>query len=290
MAKYHINPETGRPNLCTPEKTGICAYAKDGENPPHYENKDEARAVYENTAAEEFGATASLSKKQKAEPYPEYENEDEHEFWENMRKDIGTIVFNGNEFGIQPKNESSSTIYCTSCNNVVEKDSEYFNKENKNAVPCSKCSYNLKSPFSTGAILSQESLKLLDDTTLKESKWYHTTQNPDWEAYINSENAKFVHLGTLQSAHDRTETLKNDRERPTYLIELEINEDAEISNNMTYEDPYQDSPLTIQSNPEEYEKISFNGITRYINEMEDPGSISLICNPKTIKIKSIKTI
>lgn len=62
MAKYHINPKTGRPNLCNPEKTGVCAYAKDGENPPHYDSKDEAKVAYEKTGTEKFGATKTIKK------------------------------------------------------------------------------------------------------------------------------------------------------------------------------------------------------------------------------------
>lgn len=63
MAKYHISPETGRPNICNPEKTGICKYATDGENPPHYDNKIEAKAAYEKAAAAEYGTTTTLTKR-----------------------------------------------------------------------------------------------------------------------------------------------------------------------------------------------------------------------------------
>lgn len=63
MTKYHINPETGRPNICNPEKTGICKYATNDENPPHYDSKVEAKVAYEKTANEEYGATKTLSKK-----------------------------------------------------------------------------------------------------------------------------------------------------------------------------------------------------------------------------------
>lgn len=45
--KYHINPETGRPNQCTATVRG-CKYSTNGEMPEHYDSKDEARAAYEN--------------------------------------------------------------------------------------------------------------------------------------------------------------------------------------------------------------------------------------------------
>lgn len=44
MARYHINPETGRPNICRAKTPDACKYAKDGESVPHYDSKEEARA------------------------------------------------------------------------------------------------------------------------------------------------------------------------------------------------------------------------------------------------------
>lgn len=63
MAKYHINPETGRPNICNPEKTSICKYTVDGKQPEHYQSKDDAKNAYEKIGKKEFGATSTLQKK-----------------------------------------------------------------------------------------------------------------------------------------------------------------------------------------------------------------------------------
>lgn len=61
--KYHISPETGRPNQCTATVRG-CKYAVDGEIPEHYDSKEDARKGYEKTmAAEKTGQTTSVSKK-----------------------------------------------------------------------------------------------------------------------------------------------------------------------------------------------------------------------------------
>ena len=59
--KYHINPETGRPNQCTATVRG-CKYAVDGEMPEHYDSKEDARKAYEKIAAQEYGEVKSLSK------------------------------------------------------------------------------------------------------------------------------------------------------------------------------------------------------------------------------------
>lgn len=44
--KYHINPETGRPNQCTATVRG-CAYAQGDLIPEHYDSKEEAQLAYE---------------------------------------------------------------------------------------------------------------------------------------------------------------------------------------------------------------------------------------------------
>ncbi len=53
MAKFHINPETGEPGVCTALKQ--CRY---GENAAHYESEEEARLGYE-SAQEVFQAPQS---------------------------------------------------------------------------------------------------------------------------------------------------------------------------------------------------------------------------------------
>lgn len=63
--RYHINPETGRPNICRATK-GPCKYAVNGEEPPHYRSKDEARAGYERDMAQ--NTLVSTSKRGKSKP------------------------------------------------------------------------------------------------------------------------------------------------------------------------------------------------------------------------------
>lgn len=59
--KYHINPETGRPNQCTATVRG-CKYAQGDLIPEHYDSKEEAQGAYEKKMNEEQGQTKSLSK------------------------------------------------------------------------------------------------------------------------------------------------------------------------------------------------------------------------------------
>ena len=60
MARYHINPETGRPNICSAKTPERCIYAKDGEIPEHYDTKEEAREAYAKSMAAHVTVTHSV--------------------------------------------------------------------------------------------------------------------------------------------------------------------------------------------------------------------------------------
>lgn len=65
--KYHINPKTGRPNLCgadpsNPKARGCPYKTKDGEPATHYNSKEEARTGYEKEQSTAGNSFSSLKK------------------------------------------------------------------------------------------------------------------------------------------------------------------------------------------------------------------------------------
>lgn len=57
MTKYHINPETGRANICRATK-----HCPLGADTPHFDTKEEAKAYIENSAAQEHALFTPISK------------------------------------------------------------------------------------------------------------------------------------------------------------------------------------------------------------------------------------
>lgn len=281
MSKFHYSEKAQQIKLCQ-------ASMKECPLGGFHGSREEVKKHIEDINSLKFQNLKSLTKTVKIEshPKPVYENEDEQEFWDEYRKSIGTFVWNNNEFILQPEDTNASTIYCTSCSTILSKDSEYF--KNSKTATCEKCGHSLRGPFNTGAALARDSLKYFDNETLRSTTWFHSTQNPDWEKSLENEDRDFIHLGTAKSAEDRCKTLHNYADRPTYVYELEISRDAPVHNKTHYEDPYQDDKVSLKGDSQEYSKIDFNGVTRYVNEMEDPGSISLLVNPKVIKIKTVR--
>lgn len=72
--RYHVNPETNRPNICTAQNK--CMFAVDGEEPPHFENKIDAKAFAEKSLTEEYGAVSTVAKPVAKNPWAEKRNEE----------------------------------------------------------------------------------------------------------------------------------------------------------------------------------------------------------------------
>lgn len=59
MARYHINPKTGRPNICRAQTPERCEYAKDGQIPEHYDTKNDALKAYVDSMNDKIVGTCS---------------------------------------------------------------------------------------------------------------------------------------------------------------------------------------------------------------------------------------
>lgn len=278
---FHYSEKTQQVKLCTASQRSCPLGGFHG-------SEDAVRTHVEQSMQSQLFPKLSKTSEIISHPYPVYENPDEQEFWDNMREKIGTFVWNGHEFALQPDDPDASTTYCTHCSKVISKTNSYFT--DKKSGKCDSCGRSLGGMFSTGAVLSRDSLKYFDDATVRATTWFHTTQNPDWEASLEKADRSFIHLGTEKAAEDRCETLYRDPDSPTYLYELEIDQSATIHGGVYYEDPYQDNTPSLKSDPSEYGKVDFGGITRYVNEMEDTGSISLLANPKVLRVKRAQVL
>lgn len=67
MIKYHIDPETGIPNICNAKSPESCLYFnnKTGEEAPHFLTKEDARSYVEELMNKRFPKTNTLSKNSK---------------------------------------------------------------------------------------------------------------------------------------------------------------------------------------------------------------------------------
>lgn len=274
MANYHLR-DSG-PAVCKADKRS-CPLKNEDNSQVFHGSFEEVSHKFAQTMEDKYGSIATVSKNNEAQEYPFYENEDEQEYWETIRRDIGTIVIDGEELAVQPHDENSSCRYCISCNYIMRKDDEFI-KTGKG--PCFNCKSSLKDALFVGTLLSRDALNFIDKDEVLKSKWYHSSTHANWGDYVkNLSETDYVHMGTEQSALDRMNVLSRAADAITYIYEIELLENSSMDDKVHFEDP-----------ADEYNIHKINSsITRYVNEMEDPGSISLAVSPKNFKITN-KTI
>lgn len=61
MTKYHVNPETGRVNICRAKIR--CDFTVDGTEPPHFFKKETAQKSAENMLEQKYAASLKAKKK-----------------------------------------------------------------------------------------------------------------------------------------------------------------------------------------------------------------------------------
>ena len=103
--RYHINPKTGRPNICHAKTPERCIYAKDGQIPEHYDSKEEAREAYEKQMESEM--VSSVSSRDTVtysflEDFREKEQEFDEEFAGIPARFFSTDLANG-KGAVEPK-------------------------------------------------------------------------------------------------------------------------------------------------------------------------------------------
>ena len=183
--------------------------------------------------------------------------------------------------------EGKSGWYCLSCNYALTK--EEAGQVDHGLDKCPVCSDRLDGDL-MGVNLLKESIPYFDSAFVKEQSWFHATAREDWLPSLQDmEDAPLAHLGTLESAITRGRDLREDKHRQYgsewYLYEVKLVPQAYIEKNVYNDDnqkfPYYTSDL--ESNR------YGNGVIRYVNSYEDPGSVSLIADPqKIVLVKATK--
>jgi len=142
--------------------------------------------------------------------------------------------------------------------------------------------------------IRDDCLKFINPDEVRSATWYHITTRANWDEDILEEDVyiqPFVHLGTLAAARERMKFLVTDLEKsglpiPTfYCFEVEIFPDTEISDDLVPDD----NEVAPQCAKDLDEPFALNGyarfgVTRYVNEYESHGSISLTAHPCAFRV------
>lgn len=81
MARYHINPESGKPNICHAQTPDACQFAENGQAPEHYDTKEEARAGYEKEMSDQVLPTQTSTENTKTTNKTYMDEQDAYHFF-----------------------------------------------------------------------------------------------------------------------------------------------------------------------------------------------------------------
>lgn len=267
MARYHVNPETGNPNICRAKVESSCLYRDE----PHYDSKEEARAGYEAKASKLLGGSLQGSKKtsdSKVLKIQLKENGYLTKEFENM------VEING--------------VGCPKCGEGItgRQASEMLWAE---YVSCKKCDTGFDLAEAKVQVKKgSPSYKFLRKEEVLKATWYHATSKENWieegyqeiEDFFDNGDSKGegdfeVHVGTEAAAYDRalSEYAGHDsRAEPFYLYEVRLDPSSSIAND-----------IADDENSEVLEGSS-DDVVRYVNRYEDMASISLAVKSSKIQI------
>jgi len=189
--------------------------------------------------------------------------------------------------------EGFSGAYCHKCKSFYT-DEEINGATAEQQLACSTCGFKQEQGVLPSGIRAS-SLRHLNKSAVRADTWYHITVKSDWYEDINEDEdpnqQPFVHIGTKEAALARMKALiseTTDAGLPVpqfYCYELKIAERAPISDYLLPDDndlaPSSPSEMNAVYTTDGYEAY---GITRYVNEVESHGSISLNCHPTALEV------
>lgn len=247
---------------------------------PHGTREELEKALAENHSLEGFSKIQRYPLPP-SEGYPEHWGAYDRDFWSVIEEKLGLYIFQGK--GYVPSDPEGSVYYCFDCHRRLPKSEVYSQVNWRVLCACGQYSQD----GLTGVTLKLGSEKYFHKDAVREDEWYHYTSHEDWESFLSPDNdeARVVHLGTKEAALDR----QNHTDRAVgKLYKLRLKPEAEIADEILEDDPYnqQDAPLVSEGGVQK--GILVSGVTRYMNYYEDPGSVSLVANPRLLEVVEVQ--
>lgn len=251
MNRYHVNPETGNPNICRAVKGG-CPF---GGEEAHFDSKNDARKAFERFNSAN-GAPKLKKRVSNIDPRHGY-----------LKREIaeGIVIHDVN---------------CQQCGEPLGS----FGARAMISEEYAECDCGFDNDLEKLQITltpKNPSYKFLDKNEVKKATWYHATDKDNWLEEIEVHDEKdssehfLAHIGTEAAAFDRAITNyapHRDWQKLFYIYEVALAEDATIADEIP-QDENKDSSLKSESD-----------VVRYINRWEDMASISLAVRSNKLRI------
>ena len=259
MPSYHLSPKTRDYALCT-AKAGNCAYSSKNHI------SDEGYKALKSGKA--FDRENNSSEEVKLKGY------------EASRED-----------SLKVAPEGLTGVWCFNCKKYFSNDftQKLLDADSKVENRCPNCNDRVALEDSGVDIRSNEA-KFLDVKAVRDASWFHVTTTEDWldkmedKGIDYEEDMPLLHIGSREAAMDRLRDLMRWRDTSRdgatwYLYELKVKPEAKIQQGI-FADENDDCPST--AGDAEGTTYDGNGVNRYVNTYEAPGTVSLVANPKAL--------
>lgn len=277
--KYHVNPETGRVNICRASKK-LCDFAVDGVEPKHYDNKADAKIGAENMLSNEYGGSfEKVSKKSRQEedykdgaedglrggldPDALLSNSYVHDEW-----DRGYVEALQKASDEKSKSSFDYGPYCFVCKRPTDHIGEH-----EALVSAGMAEYDDETGYVKRT--KQYSEKEVERVHQRESEKLANGNTVDYEAIMNStspvktEDSKKVLIGSEYGIDEKIDALKNFSNTDEYKNIMKEMGYKNPEDSMTHKVINGSYPIAVRSATKKIESNKNAGTKEYIRQLEE---------------------
>lgn len=196
-------------------------------------------------------------------------------------------------------------VQCTNCKHIFTVDWNWLEESYEHKKTCKRCGIDFLYQENSVIPCINNSEKALDDNSLVNMFWYHTTDIKDWpnnsynpldsltedtikrmgglrraQKWNNRMKNKALHLGTYEaSVFNMYRRIEHEDlcEKKFYLYRVKLRKDSKIYPGWKYEP----ASMVGEFDRDEMCPKPYN-VARYLNYYEDPGTLSLAIRPEAI--------
>lgn len=257
MTKYHISPESGRPNICRAEKQDCPVGGS------HFDNKVEAKAYAENKLSEEHGGSfGNLSKNSKKED-EDYQDGADHAK-DGLR---GGLDPNGLLANVSQKDSFDYGPFCFVCKRPVEHIGEH-----EALVNAGMAEYDDES----GVVRKTKSYDSAKAQKIQKEEAEYLNNNPvDYDAIMNSTppnknvDHKEVVFGAKYGVSEKVDALKEFSKTNEYKKIMKDMGYAKPEDSMAHKVMNGSYPIAVRSATKKLEGNKKAGMKEYIRQLEE---------------------
>jgi hypothetical protein len=266
VAKYHLN-RAGEAGKCSATK-GKCPF---GDASEHYDSQQAAAQAYESSMSEQL--VPSVAKLRDDTPA------------EDASPSIPTTIslqkLNGETTSMKVQEAGTTGKKCVACKaymtqrmvDALQDDEVSYDERHTFCHACKKLAMwdGFAMPYEAD-VNRAEAHFLVDEEAVREARWYHSTFSADWQTEAQ-EAGVFIHAGTKDAAEERINHISEYDEMQTrYIYELRVKPQAKLNEaNLFDGDDFPKTPSEAAGT-----LMPAEGISRYVNQWEAAGSVSLI--------------